>query len=217
MRLSRGHHIPVVSEDFLTDLVGENVDVEQLVLKHKISEWDTDVKKRMELSIQYHELQEKGKEDMFSLKSAGFDKIKVSVKGGAAVDPDSGLAEKHHVLIETTGLKEPYSCVLGLVDIIRGTNSYYKLQIIEPDTSGSYFLFRSWGRVGTTIGGNKLEQHSTMISAITAFETIYLEKTGNSWSSRKTASKLPNKFFPLEIDYGDDQVLFYSFEWLTRY
>ena len=50
-----------------------------------------------------------------------------------------------------------YNAVLGLVDITRGTNSFYKLQLLESDSGKSYYLFRAWGRVGTTIGGNKLE------------------------------------------------------------
>jgi len=35
-----------------------------------------------------------------------------------------------------------YNVVLGLVDIMRGTNSYYKLQVLESDKSKkSVFLF----------------------------------------------------------------------------
>ena len=50
-----------------------------------------------------------------------------------------------------------WNAVLGLVDVIRGTNSYYKLQLLEGDSSKNYYVFRSWGRVGTTIGGSKTE------------------------------------------------------------
>ena len=76
------------------------------------------------------------------------------VKGSSVVDPDSDLGDSHHVLEEK---KRVWNAVLGLVDIVRGTNSYYKLQLLEGDKMNSYFLFRSWGRVGTTIGGNKVE------------------------------------------------------------
>ena len=51
--------------------------------------------------------------------------------------------------------KVVWNAVLGLVDVVRGTNSYYKLQLLEGDSSRSYYVFRSWGRVGTTIGGTK--------------------------------------------------------------
>ena len=30
-----------------------------------------------------------------------------------------------------------YNCVLGLVDIVKGTNSYYKLQVLESDSKKS--------------------------------------------------------------------------------
>ena len=76
-----------------------------------------------------------------------------------------------HVLKTGTGL---YSVVLGAVNIQDGKNSYYKLQILEHDKKPKWcvlddfrvsretphiirWVFRSWGRVGTTIGGTKLE------------------------------------------------------------
>ena len=56
--------------------------------------------------------------------------MKLKVKGGAAVDPASGLENSAHVLQEKGGI---LSVVLGMVDIVRGTNSYYKLQLLESD------------------------------------------------------------------------------------
>ena len=61
-------------------------------------------------------------------------KQKLVVKGGAVVDPDSGLAQSHHVYQKK---KVIYNAVLGMVDIKRGTNSYYKLQILESDRGSS--------------------------------------------------------------------------------
>ncbi|CAF3961645.1 unnamed protein product [Rotaria magnacalcarata] len=86
------------------------------------------------------------------------DKIKLKLNDGAAVDPDSGLENTCHVLKDTeTG--EIYIAVLDLVDIMRGTNSYYKMQSLESDN-------------------------------------------GNEWLDRKYSQNLPNKYYPLEIDYG---------------
>ena len=67
----------------------------------------------------------------------------------------AGLADTYHVLEYPR--KTLYSAVLGMVDVMKGTNSYYKLQLLESDRGDVYQLFRAWGRVGTTIGGNKLE------------------------------------------------------------
>lgn len=64
-----------------------------------------------------------------------------------------------------------------------------------------YWVFRSWGRVGTTIGGNKLEKFYDKNSAMDNFRSVYEEKTGNCWTA-SSFTKYPNKFYPLEIDYG---------------
>lgn len=91
--------------------------------------------------------------------------MKMKVKGGAAVDPDSGNKPKIDVycfvkvswiytvfsnlqfsgvlfqgmedtahIVQKNG--EIFNVVLGLVDVVRGTNSFYKLQALEKD-SGS--------------------------------------------------------------------------------
>jgi len=53
-----------------------------------------------------------------------------------------GLEESCHVLkdTDTGGI---YTAVLGLVDITRGTNSYYKLQLLESDNGRQWFVFRA--------------------------------------------------------------------------
>jgi poly [ADP-ribose] polymerase len=57
--------------------------------------------------------------------------MKMTVKGGAAVDPESGLVDTAHVIQDKGG--DLFTVVLGLVDIARGTNSFYKLQALEGD------------------------------------------------------------------------------------
>lgn len=64
-----------------------------------------------------------------------------------------------------------------------------------------YWVFRSWGRVGTVIGSKKLEKMPSKEDAVEHFLNLYEEKTGNSWHS-KNFTKYPKKFYPLEIDYG---------------
>ena len=70
-----------------------------------------------------------------------------------------------------------------------------------------FWLFRSWGRIGTTIGGNKLEKKDSLQEALQHFESLYEEKTGNMWSNRKHFHKVPGRFFPIDLDY--DQVTLY--------
>ncbi len=39
--------------------------------------------------------------------------------------------------------------------------------------------------------------------ALDEFKAVYFDKTGNKWSDRKDFRKRPNKFYPLELDFGD--------------
>ena len=66
--------------------------------------------------------------------------------------------------------------------------------IIDP------FLFT--GRTGTIYGGNKVDEYSRKNDAINTFHDLFLDKTGNQWTERGNFQKLPNKHYPLEIDYG---------------
>uniref|UniRef100_A0A669C7B0 Poly [ADP-ribose] polymerase n=1 Tax=Oreochromis niloticus TaxID=8128 RepID=A0A669C7B0_ORENI len=186
--------VRVVSEDFLTDIKSSGKALQELVSLHAISPWGAEVKVEAQApsvasksGTQATKSTGRVKEEEGGSKSK---KMKLTVKGGAAVDPDSGLENSAHVL-EQNG--KMYSATLGLVDIIRGTNSYYKLQLLEDDVQKRYWVFRSWGRVGTTIGGNKLDKFHDKNS-----------KTGNDWGS-SNFTKYPNKFYPLEIDYGQDE------------
>jgi hypothetical protein len=70
--------------------------------------------------------------------SAGSSQAKVSkkrvenlqLKDGTAVDPKSKLENVAHVYRRGEVL---YNCVLGLTDIQRNKNSYFKLQVLEAD------------------------------------------------------------------------------------
>jgi len=190
--------VPVVSEDYLEAV--KKGGAKLMIAQHSIASWGN---KKGTSVVDAPTPPPGGKPKVTKSASEGgaAKKMKVAVKGGAAVDPESEMEDTCHVLEESGNV---YSATLGLVDIVRGTNSYYKLQILKKDKGHSYYLFRSWGRVGTTIGGNKLEHCGSRSSAIDKFLELYGEKTGNSWLNRKNFVKHPNKFYPLEIDYGQD-------------
>ncbi len=57
--------------------------------------------------------------------------MKLKLKGGAYVDPESGLEDKAHVLKRKE--EELFSVVLNAVNVQKGMNSYYKLQVLEHD------------------------------------------------------------------------------------
>ncbi|XP_060555294.1 poly [ADP-ribose] polymerase 1-like [Ruditapes philippinarum] len=195
--------VHVVDEDFLTKV--EKGGAALLITSHSIAPWGSDAEKRISQgSVSKSVGKSVGK---FSKRDEAHftknlpDKLKMTVKGGAAVDPDSGLESTAHVVEEKGSI---YNAVLGLVDVVRGTNSYYKLQALEGDGKNTWWVFRAWGRVGTTVGGNKVERCGSRNSAISSFKAFYLEKTNNAWEDRANFKKFPNKFYPLDIDYGQD-------------
>ncbi|XP_032579279.1 poly [ADP-ribose] polymerase isoform X1 [Drosophila sechellia] len=126
------------------------------------------------------------------------------VKDGLAVDPDSRLEDIAHVYVDSNN---KYSVVLGLTDIQRNKNSYYKVQLLKADKMEKYWIFRSWGRIGTNIGNSKLEEFDTSESAKRNFKEIYADKTGNEYDQRDNFVKIAGRMYPIEIQYDDDQKL----------
>lgn len=203
----REANVRVVSEDFLQDVAASTKSLQELLSAHALSPWGAEVKAEP-AEVPAPKAKSgtaQAKKSKGSAKEEGINKsekrMKLTLKGGAAVDPDSGLEHSAHVL-EKGG--KVFSATLGLVDIVRGTNSYYKLQLLEDDKESRYWIFRSWGRVGTVIGSNKLEEMPSKEDALEHFMKLYEEKTGNAWHS-KNFTKYPKKFYPLEIDYGQDE------------
>ncbi|KAB1258519.1 Poly [ADP-ribose] polymerase 1 [Camelus dromedarius] len=177
-------NIRVVSEDFLQDVSASTKSLQELLSTHILSPWGAEVKA----------------EPVEAVAPRGKSGAGLSKKSKGPVK-EEGLEHSAHVL-EKGG--KVFSATLGLVDIVKGTNSYYKLQLLEDDKESRYWIFRSWGRVGTVIGSNKLEQMPSKEDAIENFMKLYEEKTGNAWHS-KNFTKYPKKFYPLEIDYGQDE------------
>jgi poly [ADP-ribose] polymerase 1 len=134
--------------------------------------------------------------------SNGSSKLKVQLKNGAYVDPESNLESKGHVYRDG---KEIYTAVLSCSDVATGKNSYYKLQIIESDKRNKWWLFKAWGRIGTNIGKSKVEDYGDAGSAVLDFEEKFLEQTGNEWSAKGSFKKRAGKYFMQDIDFGQGQ------------
>lgn len=71
--------------------------------------------------------------------------VKMTIKGGSAVDPDSGLNSIAKVYVCGN---DKYSVVLGLTDLQRNRNSFYKIQLLVTEDGKRCWVFRSWGRIG---------------------------------------------------------------------
>ncbi|XP_013149154.1 PREDICTED: poly [ADP-ribose] polymerase-like [Papilio polytes] len=127
-------------------------------------------------------------------------KTKLTIKYGMVVDPDSGLENVAHVYKEQIN---DYSVVLSKTSVDDNKNSFYKLQLLEADSQEKYWVFRSWGRIGTSIGGKKLENFTEFWEAKNHFETIYMQKTKHRELSGHHFIKIPRAYVPVDINYFD--------------
>ncbi|CAK1604001.1 unnamed protein product [Parnassius mnemosyne] len=194
--------IEVVEESFF-DLIdpkeGTISTTLRLIRENNIADWGSDPSKRIPQDVLDGKSIQKSGSQYVKSKS-GVTKLKI--KGGTAVDPDSGLEDEAHVYKDSSGTK--YSVVLSKTDVVEQKNSYYKIQLLESDKNKKYWIFRSWGRIGTTIGSNKLENCSSLSDAINKFEDLYMERTQNPWDARHHFMKMPGAYYPIDVDYGDE-------------
>ncbi|XP_057322093.1 poly [ADP-ribose] polymerase-like isoform X2 [Microplitis mediator] len=131
----------------------------------------------------------------------GKGKVTLKIKGGGAVDPKSGLDHVAHVYQQHN---DKFTVTLGLTDIEDNKNDYYKMQILEHDNGNKFWLFTSWGRIGTTIGGSSLRSMS-LDSCIDFFKKNYLKKTGNDWGNHSALFvKCPGMFYLINTEDTDD-------------
>ncbi|CAH1168782.1 unnamed protein product [Phyllotreta striolata] len=198
MQEAETEQIHVVSDDFLDEVKDFAGKIPDLIIKKSICDWGSDPTSRLP---EKPSSSLKSKSRSIYTKSVP-DKVKLKLKGGLAVDPDSELDHIAHVYQRD----DKWSAVLGLTDIQSGKNSYYKMQLLESDSCNQYWLFRSWGRIGTTIGGNKTELKGSCQQAKADFRALYEEKTGNQWENRHDFQKIPGRMYPIDVDYGDDKV-----------
>ncbi|XP_012286246.1 poly [ADP-ribose] polymerase [Orussus abietinus] len=192
----KAQDIQVVTEDFIEEAKEFSSAPFMLIKKKSICDWGSDPQARLaELMVNDKKSKSKSR---FEKSPSG--KVKLRVKGGGAVDPDSGLENEAHVYEEG---KVKYTVSLGITDIQAHKNSYYKMQILKHDKRNKFWQFRSWGRIGTTIGGTKLDKLD-LDHCIDEFKKLYEEKTGNLWTQRDHFVKVPHKMYPLDLDHGED-------------
>ena len=73
-------------------------------------------------------------------------------------------------------------------------------------------MFRAWGRVGTTIGGNKVESFMSKATAVHAFCELYADKTGNDWEDRANFTKV-TVLYTLIFDYNSKSNVYNNYNW----
>ena len=136
-------------------------------------------------------------------KASAAKKVKLTVTNGAVVDPEAfeEVPEGSTICTDVSSGRL-YSSMMTLVDLKKDKNSYYKLQAIQNRKETRFYLFRSWGRIGSdTIGGTKVEKFVSRENCIREFCMLFMEKTGNDFLEEHY-TKMPDRFFPMEIDYS---------------
>lgn len=63
-----------------------------------------------------------------------------------------------------------------------------------------FHVFRSWGRIGTVIGGHLLDEDLSLNEALDIFNKHYQEKTGGNVFGKKFVMK-PGHYMLLDISY----------------
>lgn len=198
MEEAKNLNIQVITEDFVEEAKEYTKSAVSLIKKKTISSWGGNLSDRIKI-VAEKSLASKSKSKS-TFEKSGSGKIKLRLKGGGTLDPDSGLEDIAHVY--QSG-KDKYTVTLVLADIQTKKNSYYKLQILKHDKQNTFWLFRSWGRIGTTIGGTKLDK-LPLEFCIQEFEHLYEEKSGNMWSQREHFVKVPHKMYPVDVDLDDE-------------
>ncbi|ODN00096.1 Poly [ADP-ribose] polymerase [Orchesella cincta] len=193
--------VPVVSTDFVTNLRELNYKLADEMKKCLLGDWVEDLQGRLKtLNDEFEKPKERRRTG--GIEETHLQSIKLKLKDGAVIDPDSGLDDgPYHVYKEG---KLYYNCVMNLTSVEDGKNSFYKIQVIESDGSPkSYHVFRAWGRIGTTIGGHQTDPQGCQEDAIDLFCEKYKEKTGNVWGTKFV--KKPGCYIVLDIDYGQSE------------
>lgn len=68
----------------------------------------------------------------------------------------------------------------------------------------SYYLFSSWGRIGTNIGSKDTKYFNNSFAAVKKFSSLYAEKTGNSFGKNEFKKK-PGLFYPIEVQFDEEK------------
>lgn len=128
-------------------------------------------------------------------------RAKVTVQNGAEVFSESGLAGSKSVTVYKDLAGLVWSATLGHVDVSRGKNSYYKIQVLKF-SEHRYKMFRAWGRIGTTQGSTTFDDFNSPVGAQVLFQEKFLEKSGNVFG--EPFSKKAGLMMRLDVDYGDE-------------
>ena len=102
-----------------------------------------------------------------------------------------------------TSLNKPYLATLNLIDAKIAKNIFYKIEIIHSNRI--YYLYRTFGEIGTEYVKSQLNEFDEEHFAINKFRELYLKQTGNSWENSLNFEKKPNKYFQVDMNLMEDE------------
>ncbi|XP_031627877.1 poly [ADP-ribose] polymerase-like [Contarinia nasturtii] len=124
-----------------------------------------------------------------------FIEVEMTLKDGSIVHPRSNLQDIAHVYMENG---KHHSAPLNKIDLAVqvNKNSYYILQLLESDSSNprKYWIYRSWGRINDTSGGDDCKEYNNLEEARKKFYDTYKKKTRNDFFT-PNFKKLYGKYF----------------------
>ncbi|XP_036344339.1 poly [ADP-ribose] polymerase-like, partial [Rhagoletis pomonella] len=129
MKRAKELGIHVIPIDYLDLVGGSSANVINYISSTTLCDWGTDPNSR----ISQGDDNPKKSKSIYTKSVAK--SMTLKIKDGLAVDPESGLQDIAHVYLDN---KDKYNIVLGLTDIQRNKNSYYKLQLLESDTRNKF-------------------------------------------------------------------------------
>ncbi|GMT12517.1 hypothetical protein PFISCL1PPCAC_3814, partial [Pristionchus fissidentatus] len=127
---------------------------------------------------------------------------KLIIKRGTVVDGECEVASDTHVYRDDGGVL--FMCSLTQADLATNRNSYYKMQLLQHDRdSNVFYLFKSWGRVGTELGSSETTPFYHLEDAKQEYLRMFKEKTGNDWADKKYFRKRPGMMAMVDLDYSE--------------
>ena len=124
--------------------------------------------------------------------------------GSHPVDPDISLKGEHpadfKVVLDANG--KWFDFVLNQCNIAHNNNKYYRIQMLSSKTSGQYYVWFKWGRVGEAGKGSASTwsgPFQQMEHAVKFLAKKYRDKTGNALNADPFVAKT-GKYKPIEID-----------------
>lgn len=191
--------------DLIDPKYGTVTESVKLIIQRNIANWKSDPFKRIpqdvidgksipKLGSIYHNIQNTN--------------TKLYVKDGIQIDSRSGLEDFAHIFKED---EEIYSVVLTKANVDQNRNSYYKIELWKSNTEDKYWVFRAWGRIGTTIGGTKRTCYTSIDSAKKEFTKMFTEKTKKLRRSKRNSgginqddySNCIDFYVPIDLNYED--------------